>query len=86
MKQQLHGGLPEPIDGEMLRRENEELQKRNRELEAKVAELTAAVSHILYTVCNLNFVCFSNCAQLAKHEGEAGQVYSDISLSVMLID
>jgi cell division protein FtsB len=44
LKQQLHGGLPEPVDAEMLRRENEELQKRNRELEAKVAELTAALA------------------------------------------
>lgn len=44
MKQQLHGGLPEPVDAEVLRRENEELHKKNIELEAKVAELTAAVS------------------------------------------
>ena len=49
LKEQLHRGLPEPVDAEMLRRENEDLQRRNRELEAKVAELTAAVSpaHIL---------------------------------------
>jgi hypothetical protein len=44
LKQQLHGGLPEPVDAEMLRRENEELQRKNRELEAKVVELTAVVS------------------------------------------
>ena len=44
LKQQLHGGLPEAVDAETLRRENDELQKRNRELEAKVAELTATVS------------------------------------------
>jgi hypothetical protein len=44
LKQQLHGGLPEPVDAEMLRRENEELQRKNRELEAKVVELTAALA------------------------------------------
>jgi hypothetical protein len=44
LKQQLHGGLPEPVDAEMLRRENEELQKRIRELETKVTELTAALA------------------------------------------
>lgn len=47
LKEHLHGGQPEAVDTETLRRENEELQKRNRELEAKVAELTAAVSALL---------------------------------------
>ena len=50
LKQQLHGGLPEPVDAEVLRRENEELQRKNRELEAKVAELTAAVSPSHYSI------------------------------------
>ena len=44
VKQHLHGGLPETVDAEVLKKEVTELRQRNRELEEQVAQLQAAVS------------------------------------------
>ena len=43
MKQHLHGGPPESIDAEALKKEVEELRQKNRELQEQVAQLQTAV-------------------------------------------
>ena len=44
MKEHLHGGPPENVDVEGLKKEVEELRQHNRELESQVAQLKTAVS------------------------------------------
>lgn len=44
VKQHLHGGLPETVDAEALKKEVTHLRQRNKELEEQVAQLQAAVS------------------------------------------
>lgn len=49
MKQHLHGGPPESIDAEALRKEVEELRQKNKELQEQVAQLQTAVCLALGT-------------------------------------
>lgn len=43
MKQHLHGGLPESIDVDALKKEVAELHQKNSDLESQVAQLQAEV-------------------------------------------
>ena len=43
MKQHLHGGLPESIDVDALKKEVAELREKNSDLEGQVAQLQAEV-------------------------------------------
>lgn len=43
MKQHLHGGLPESIDVDALKKEVAELRQKNSDLESQVAQLQAEV-------------------------------------------
>lgn len=43
MKKHLHGGPPESLDAEALKKELEELKQKNKDLEEQVAQLKAAV-------------------------------------------
>ena len=43
VKRHMHGGPPESLDAESLKKEVEELRQRNRELEEQVAALQASV-------------------------------------------
>lgn len=45
VKQHLHGGLPESIDVDALKKEVEELRQRNGDLESQVAQLQAEVCY-----------------------------------------
>lgn len=45
VKQHLHGGLPESIDVDALKKEVEELRQRNGDLESQVAQLQAEVRY-----------------------------------------
>lgn len=47
VKHHLHGGPPESIDAEALRREVEELRQKNRELQEQVSQLQTAVCHVI---------------------------------------
>lgn len=44
MKTHLHGGPPDSLDAEALKKEVEELRQKNKDLEEQVAQLKAAVS------------------------------------------
>lgn len=43
VKQHLHGGPPDSLDAEALKKEVEELRQKNKDLEEQVAQLQAAV-------------------------------------------
>ena len=43
MKHHLHGGPPESIDAEALRKEVDEIRQKNKELQEQVAQLETAV-------------------------------------------
>lgn len=43
MKKHLHGGPPDSLDAEALKKEVEELRQKNKDLEEQVAQLQAAV-------------------------------------------
>lgn len=43
MKQHLHGGVPESIDVDALKKEVEDLRQKNGDLESQVAQLQAEV-------------------------------------------
>ncbi len=43
VKQHLHGGMPDSIDVEGLKKEVEELRQKNSDLESQVAQLQAEV-------------------------------------------
>lgn len=45
MKQHLHGGMPDSLDVEALKKEVEELRQKNSDLESQVAQLQAEVCH-----------------------------------------
>ncbi len=45
VKQHIHGGMPESIDVEALKKEVEELRQKNSDLESQVAQLHAEVCH-----------------------------------------
>ena len=47
VKHHLHGGPPESIDAEALRREVEELRQKNKELQEQVSQLQTAVCHVI---------------------------------------
>jgi len=47
VKHHLHGGPPESIDAEALRREVEELRQKNKELQEQVLQLQTAVCHVV---------------------------------------
>ena len=44
VKKHLHGGPPDSLDAEALKKEVEELRQKNKDLEEQVAQLQAAVS------------------------------------------
>ena len=46
VKQHLHGGMPDSIDVEALKKEVEELRQKNSDLESQVAQLQAEVCHV----------------------------------------
>ena len=52
VKQHLHGGPPDSLDAEALKKEVEELRQKNKDLEEQVAQLQAAVSR--HTVVRQN--------------------------------
>ena len=43
VKKHLHGGPPDSLDAEALKKEVEELRQKNKDLEEQVAQLQAAV-------------------------------------------
>lgn len=49
VKKHLHGGPPESLDAEALKKEVEELRQKNKDLEEQVAQLQAAVGGYYYT-------------------------------------
>lgn len=49
MKKHLHGGPPDSLDAEALKKEVEELRQKNKDLEEQVAQLQAAVGGISVT-------------------------------------
>ena len=58
VKRHLHGGPPDSLDAEALKKEVEELRQKNKDLEDQVAQLQTAVSlHDARHVCkNMSFV------------------------------
>ena len=44
VKRHLHGGPPDSLDAEALKKEVEELRQKNKDLEEQVTQLKAAVS------------------------------------------
>jgi cell division protein FtsB len=46
VKKHLHGGPPDSLDAEALKKEVEELRQKNKDLEEQVAQLQAAVGGI----------------------------------------
>ena len=65
VKQHLHGGMPESIDVEALKKEVEELRQKNADLESQVALLQAEVWCL--GVCYLYHSIFYFVFQLAKY-------------------
>lgn len=66
VKQHLHGGMPESIDVEALKKEVEELRQKNSDLESQVAQLQAEVCClfklcIVYSVSKQTIFMFSAC-------------------------
>lgn len=75
VKQHLHGGPPESIDAEALKKEVEELRQRNKELQEQVAQLQTAVCLVPRTasLCALlhlsmsHFLVGVNCMHCRNH-------------------
>ena len=75
VKQHLHGGPPESIDAEALKKEVEELRQRNKELQEHVAQLQTAVCLVPRTasLCVLlhlsmsHFLVGVNCMHCRNH-------------------
>ena len=88
VKQHLHGGPPESIDAEALKKEVEELRQKNKELQEQVAQLQTAVclvprqlvcvllhlsmSHFLVGV---NYMHYRNHTSCMKHFRETQKLY-----------
>lgn len=56
VKHHLHGGPPESIDAEALRREVEELRQKNKELQEQVSQLQSAVRHVIVIYLTLTTI------------------------------
>ena len=59
VKQYLHGGSPDSLDTEALKKEVEELRQRNSDLESQVAQLQAEVSKLCFIPASLLHFIFS---------------------------
>lgn len=66
VKQHLHGGMPDSIDVEGLKKEVEELRQKNSDLESQVAQLQAEVCPFYY--CNNYVVIFYVSCSLQKSQ------------------
>lgn len=56
VKQHLHGGMPDSLDVEALKKEVEELRQKNADLESQVAQLQSEVCGIVHVVYSRNFL------------------------------
>ena len=53
VKQHLHGGPPDSLDAEALKKEVDELRQKNKDLEEQVAQLQAEVSVVILSLPKL---------------------------------